>query len=569
MIRITFVLMVFLLINRSGHSQLTRPDAEKCSALYTSGKEAFYSEDYKKAVIDLQKAYSCDATFENIEGMLAYSYYKSREYNQTIRFATKALKRNPNDMVALQARGWSYYALSAFDSCLRDLKQPGIEKESNFYNHLCIASSCFEMGDYTCSYQESEKGIRLNPEDIRLQFLKGSAALKLDHAEEAVGILQQVIKKWNDRPLPYLYLGMALYKTDQVEEAAYYLDLAKSNKFNIRLSASEQEEALFYHGAASFHTKQYEKAISSISTVYSTDTVNLQYLQLLSYSYLEMGHPAKAKEYLERGYRHFPSEGIFDYGLGYYYTSNKNYPLAKDYLRGALRKLTTVTDTSAFLKNLADAFLQLMDTSLALETAAAMVKYHPGESYGYNTRLGILLDQPAPDYPRILPDLNTLVNLKNIQPEESAFYLALKADIERRNGMLPKSLESINKAIRLSEKEAYKALRAIIVFETESKKLQGKRITNPALQQNILQDITPLLEHAEKKQEAALLMATMLAKLGKREEACQLVEKHALETAYPGRGLLEKLCSKNGKDNEGPDFDFRIRDEKGYLLRLN
>lgn len=90
------------------------------------GRQAFMDADYKRAVTQLEKAFSIDSTNANALYMLGYSYYHSDNYPKSISAFTKYLNISPTD-------GWAYYYRGRAKMYVgKDLQLQPAEREKYF-----------------------------------------------------------------------------------------------------------------------------------------------------------------------------------------------------------------------------------------------------------------------------------------------------------------------------------------------------------------------------------------------------------------------------------------------------
>lgn len=89
------------------------------------GKQAFMDADYKRAVIQLERACFIDSTNANALYMLGYSYYHSDNYPKSIAAFTKYLALTPTD-------GWAYYFRGRAKTYVgKDLQLVATEREKH------------------------------------------------------------------------------------------------------------------------------------------------------------------------------------------------------------------------------------------------------------------------------------------------------------------------------------------------------------------------------------------------------------------------------------------------------
>lgn len=121
------------------------------SAHLMLGQQAVMEGDFKKAVVNLEKACVIDSTNSNALWMLGYSYYHNENYKKSIAAYTKVIEIKPTDCSAY------YYRARAKNYLAKDAKTLPADKEINLFGAIV---------DLT-------KAIAINPSDIKFYQNRG------------------------------------------------------------------------------------------------------------------------------------------------------------------------------------------------------------------------------------------------------------------------------------------------------------------------------------------------------------------------------------------------------------
>ncbi len=158
--------------------------------------------------------------------------------------------------------------------------------------HLYASKIAMKYGDYETAEQSLEKASVLDPDDLQVQIVQVELLQKLQRDEEAIKLLQNLLK-------------------EQPDNTEFRLELA-------RMLAAD---------------KQNKKAFKQIQILARNDELSPEILFAIGLLSMEINEMDAAKQYLERlhGYRLYTNESA--YFIGQLETVRKNYPEAEQWFR--------------------------------------------------------------------------------------------------------------------------------------------------------------------------------------------------------------------------------------------
>lgn len=115
---------------------------------YDKGLDRYQAEDYAGAIPFLERALELDATFDDAEARLAWSYYHTESYSRATLHFRQALARQPKWEGLYDGLGWSRYRVGRYYLALDAFRQ-ALALDPRYWDAAVgFAYSLFELGRY-------------------------------------------------------------------------------------------------------------------------------------------------------------------------------------------------------------------------------------------------------------------------------------------------------------------------------------------------------------------------------------------------------------------------------------
>lgn len=222
---------------------------------------------------------------------------------------------------------------SPFYSCSTKQQVPKKEIKdtgnlANFYYKLGL--SYLNSGNIAQAIYNLNKALELNPKDTKIYNALGIAYSKVNEFDKAEYYFLQALKIDPKKPEIYTNLGIVLVKKGQINQAIKNFKKATSFPNYERRETAYYNLALAYKklGNLDKHEEFLSKAISY--NIYFTPA----YEALIDY-YLELGKIDTARNIISRAISNGVANARLYFALGKIYFFEKNYKLAKKYLKKA------------------------------------------------------------------------------------------------------------------------------------------------------------------------------------------------------------------------------------------
>jgi tetratricopeptide (TPR) repeat protein len=186
---------------------------------------------------------------------------------------------------------------------------------------------------YSAAIDLARKMRAEHPDDLRFARLEAQALRQSGKSDEAVSVLQEVVKLQSDKPAAYVALAQIYTDTNRGSEAVKVLQEAQT-KFPTDTSIS------FELGAAFDKQKRFSDAESAFRDVIAREPDHAAALNYLGYMLAERGERLdESVDYVKRALAIDPENGSFLDSLGWAYYKADKLDFALDYLHRAADQL--------------------------------------------------------------------------------------------------------------------------------------------------------------------------------------------------------------------------------------
>lgn len=177
-------------------------------------------EEYRRVI-------SLDPGYHGVRFNLGNNYLREGKNRQAIRMYHQEQEKFSSSNNFLQM-GRAYDNLGVVDSARWAFRQAIAMDSTNASAYMWLAQLSEDEGEFEQALRYSQKGLRLNPDNLQYQYLVGAEFFRSGNPEEAVRYLEPVVRK---RPWHFeanYNLGRALVALGNEEEGKQYLTRADS-----------------------------------------------------------------------------------------------------------------------------------------------------------------------------------------------------------------------------------------------------------------------------------------------------------------------------------------------------
>ena len=167
---------------------------------------------------------------------LAYAYrvrgnlhYGNAQYNNAINDFGKAIELNPEDEVALNNRGSTWFVLGNFDKAVSDYSKSlkiNPNKAQTFHNRSLIY---FELQEYKLSIEDSNKSLELREANVDAYINRGSSWFALGNLDNAIRDYSSALNvdptnanAYYNRSVVFTELNQLDNAMGDIDQAVYY-----------------------------------------------------------------------------------------------------------------------------------------------------------------------------------------------------------------------------------------------------------------------------------------------------------------------------------------------------------
>jgi tetratricopeptide (TPR) repeat protein len=178
-----------------------------------------------------------------------------------------------------------------------------------------------------------------------------------DQTQKAIEILQEALKKRNDRKEIYAFLSSLYRKSKDYPRAIQSME-------RVVVLDPKSDEAHFQLGALHDENKNKDKSIASMKKAIEINPKNAPALNYLGYTWAEMGVQLdEAEDLIVRALKISPNDGFYIDSLGWVYYQRGDYVRAVEQLEKAVE--ITVNDPT-IIEHLGDAYEKIGRTDRAV-----------------------------------------------------------------------------------------------------------------------------------------------------------------------------------------------------------
>ena len=335
--------------NKADEAEATIKEAisvndKKALAYLEYGQFLTYADRASESEAQYQKAIEVEPTNIEAREILA-TYYLGQRNVEKAETAYKDLieiqKNSPESRMDLAS---FYYIIGREDAAINTYQ--GILNDAPEYARARykLAEIYLERKDLTKVNEEVEKLLSINDKDAEALMLRARVKIAEDKPDEALGDLEEVLKKQPSLKTALFYMTQVRLNLGQTDQARAFIgDLEKYHptykrssllKIQAAFAASEPEVAL----------QEANRLISSAENAYATNPENAQELEDLrvrgitsrGVANLQLGNIDKAEEDLQKVLKLSPNSNSAKINLASVYYTKDNLPNALDLYRKAL-----------------------------------------------------------------------------------------------------------------------------------------------------------------------------------------------------------------------------------------
>ncbi len=236
-------------------------------------------QHYDEAVALYRKALAIAPSLPGLELNLGLALFKGNHFQESIEPFTAELRRHPGDPRLITLLGMAHYGMGDYLVAVPYLKQAAEKDPQNLALRLTLAHSCMWSKQYDCVLKVDKEILALSAESAEADMLTGEA---LDEKGDTPGATEQfrMAAKANPKePNVHFGLGYLLWKQKQFDEAS----------------------------------REFEAELDN-------DPQNVQALQYLGDSYIELTDLQKARAVLEKASTLSPDAALAHRDLGIVYS---------------------------------------------------------------------------------------------------------------------------------------------------------------------------------------------------------------------------------------------------------
>jgi len=142
--------LVFLITGCSAAAQVGTKlgDGFRAQQAYAEGLERYQAKNYTDAISHFERALSLQPDFDDAEGLLAWSYYRTGKYPEATRHFRQAITRQPKWEGLYDGLGWSRFQVGRYHLALEAFRQALALDRSYRDAGVGYAYTLFELGRY-------------------------------------------------------------------------------------------------------------------------------------------------------------------------------------------------------------------------------------------------------------------------------------------------------------------------------------------------------------------------------------------------------------------------------------
>lgn len=237
-------------------------------------------------------------------------------YKKSIETLDKVIKKNPQDSVAYAYRGYAYMMINDFSKAYDDYK-----KADELYSTLETMSgmqwALLASGKYNESISVGEKILEKDKDNFYAKFRISEAYKAKGDYVKTIELLDQLIQKYPDSSMAYLYRGYAYMMTEK-----YDLALADYKKADSLYSSLDSLAGIQW---ALLAMGKNDESIAAGEKVLAIEPNSYIAKQRVADAYMEKKEYSKASERYKQLESQFGKNGdlLWRIGLCEYYMGNK------------------------------------------------------------------------------------------------------------------------------------------------------------------------------------------------------------------------------------------------------
>lgn len=378
-------------------------------------KQAFQLQEekhYKQAIEALYKALCIESDNVEILSQIAQLYYLMNNFERALEYAEKILDINPehietlNIVVNINKINQKYAKALNYAEKLYKLS-PDIK---NFITYLEMLAECNQHNTIIDEIDNSH----FNCEDRnneQLLLIEGYSRLKANQTFKAIGIFQEIIKRYPNNTDAKFYLGLIYYQKHQDDDA--------EKLFNEILDYIQCDRTYNYLGLLKLDQQKIAEAINYLQFAIKIEQHNAFYHYNLGTAYSLNGWLFEAEESFKKAVLLEPTNIIYNYALAYLYYERKDYKKAQEGAECVLKLDANYTDASILLAMITAKNGNIM---VAKNTLFELAKNNNNNDFLYYAMAKIYKE-----FPLYKEAIECLQNAINIKPN-SLEYLSELAD---------------------------------------------------------------------------------------------------------------------------------------------
>ncbi|MCU0437252.1 MAG: tetratricopeptide repeat protein [Raineya sp.] len=247
------ILFCSTIISTLTFSQTLKEFREKGHTAFKSGNIDEAIQIYKKGVETFPK----DATLYN---NLGWMYYLKEDYKNAIIHLQKANNLEPNDAQTLKNIAEAYYVSNNSDSALVYASQALKINEKDGYGCFLKGKILMEQQKYELAITEFDKAATLNPDGAGIYEKRGYSKLMLEQYEEALKDFNILIKLEPEYHIAYNNRGYCTMMLKEYAKALPDFDKAIALRSDYSTAYNNKAYANFKMGKKEEACKDWQKA---------------------------------------------------------------------------------------------------------------------------------------------------------------------------------------------------------------------------------------------------------------------------------------------------------------------
>jgi tetratricopeptide (TPR) repeat protein len=229
--------------------------------------------------------------------------------------------------------GFSYQQLGQFDRAVETFEEARKLAPQDLAVAGYLAQAHVAAKNYAAAIEVARAARAQRPDNVRMARLEAEALRHSGQGDQAIGLLEDLLKKQADNPEAYVALAQAYSSTNRGPQAVKVLQDAE-----IKFPA--EESITFELGATFDKMKRYADAEAAFRKLIARDPENAAALNYLGYMFAERGERLdESVDLLKRALQIEPHNGSFLDSIGWAYFKSGKLDLAEENLRRAADQL--------------------------------------------------------------------------------------------------------------------------------------------------------------------------------------------------------------------------------------